>query len=157
MTVTRFDEMIGRVPVRIDGAVGDDLMTFVMSDGSVFRFLHRQDCCENVAIEEIVGDPTDLLLGAPLSEAEEVDSSGAPAQPGDGYTWTFYKFGSASGTLTVRWLGTSNGYYSESVEYEEELQPRFALIQTGIKVAKAAPEAAADLGETLDDLEKLVH
>jgi hypothetical protein len=54
--------------------------------------------------------------------AEEVSSEKIPDHYDtyyDSSTWTFYKFATMKGSVTVRWLGTSNGYYSEGVSYEE--------------------------------------
>lgn len=40
-----------------------------------------------------------------------------PGDEWDSHTWTFYRFVTMLGTVTVRWLGESNGYYSESVDF----------------------------------------
>ncbi len=116
--VNQFDSMIGSTLVTVQGKVGDDVLSFHTTDGRVFRFFHDQDCCETVSVEDITGDLEDLL-GSPLVEAEEVDNTDAPEIDCESYTWTFYRFGTAKGSVTVRWLGTSNGYYSESVYFEE--------------------------------------
>ena len=95
-------------------------LVFTVDDGRVFKLWHDQNCCEDVHIEDISGNLSDLV-GSPFIQSEEV-SSDPPARSADEYvpeseTWTFYKFGTAKGYVTVRWWGTSNGYYSESVDF----------------------------------------
>ena len=55
--------------------------------------------------------------------AEEVISDENPPEvtkeyQESSYTWTFYKFATIKGSVTIRWYGESNGYYSESVDFE---------------------------------------
>jgi len=119
MSVFVFNNMIGKTIDRIDGKEGSKEMTFVASDGSIFCFYHYSDCCEYVRIEDICGDLCDLL-NSPLVEAHEINSEGPQIQA-ESYTWTFYRFSSTKGTVTIRWLGTSNGYYSERVSFREKL------------------------------------
>jgi len=110
-------DMIGITMTAATGAEGDEEMAFTAEDGRVFRFWHEPDCCECVRIEDIAGDMSDLV-GSPIVMAEEVSSDGPPLPDEESYTWTFYKFATAKGYVTARWLGTSNGYYSESVSFE---------------------------------------
>lgn len=80
---------------------------------------HDQDCCEAVSIDDIVGDINDLI-GSPLTMAEEVtnpDGLGRKDEYDESYTWTFYKFATNKGYVTIKWYGESNGYYSESVDF----------------------------------------
>lgn len=128
-----FHNMIGRVMTEAQGVEsGSDFMTLVCEDGSKFEFYHEQDCCESVSIYDVIGDPLDLV-GSPIVMAEAISSEDPPTDymPSDSYTWTFYKFATAKGFVTVRWLGESNGYYSEGVSYRETLahQPEPAKIQ----------------------------
>ena len=123
MGVTKFENMIGKVMASIIGKVGDDCMTFIDEDGNRYSFKHYQDCCENVAIEDVCGDMSDLI-GSPMLTAEEVDNLDGPVlKDEESYTWTFYRFGTSKGSVTIRWLGTSNGYYSERVDYSESKLP----------------------------------
>jgi len=97
----------------------EDELVFVTDSGERYRMYHRQRCCESVTIEDIVGELTDLV-GSPILMAEEVSNSTDPPlnrwNP-DSYTWTFYKFATVKGYVTIRWYGESNGYYSESVDF----------------------------------------
>lgn len=106
----------------------DDEIHFHIDDDQGLRkhcaLLHHQDCCESVSIESIDGDLEDLV-GAPLIMAEEASSEGVEPIEGsldlftaESCTWTFYKFATQKGYVTIRWYGTSNGYYSESVSFE---------------------------------------
>ena len=119
MSVATYTNMIGVTMSNVSGKTGDDTMSFVGTNGKTYTFLHHGDCCEYVRIEDIIGDVSDLV-GSPIVEAEEISSENEPAPANaDSYTWTFYRFSTVKGTVTVRWLGESNGYYSESVDYEE--------------------------------------
>src|SRR6478609_9342462 len=118
--IKEFKNMIGRTMINCVGyEVNSDIMSFVDGDGNRYSFSHSQDCCENVGIYDVIGDISDLI-GSPMLGAEEI-SSPEPSDyhPSDSYTWTFYRFWTAKGTVTVRWLGESNGYYSEGVDYVE--------------------------------------
>lgn len=95
---------------------GNELV-FVFTDGTALVFYHKQDCCECVHIEDIEGDLNDLI-GTPLLKAEVVSNTDPGAY--ESATWTFYKFATAKGYVTVRWYGTSNGYYSEEVDQRLE-------------------------------------
>lgn len=112
--------MAGMTLTKID--VVDAEMIFTADNGRTFKLYHDQDCCEDVRIDDIAGELTDLI-GTPLLQSEEV-SSEPPVRETDDYvpeseTWTFYKFATIKGYVTVRWYGTSNGYYSESVTFAE--------------------------------------
>lgn len=97
--------------------VGSELLAFVSEDGeNIHLFYHIQDCCESVELQDVTGDLTDLV-GYPLLQAELVSESGEESKYGDTSTWSFYKFATRKGSVTLRWLGSSNGYYSETVDH----------------------------------------
>lgn len=90
-------------------------LIFAFSDGSLYGFWHDQDCCETVVIEDVTGDLNDLV-GETIMMAEETSQIEEPPLYESG-TWTFYKFATSRGYVTVRWIGRSNGYYSEAVSH----------------------------------------
>ena len=110
--------MLGKTFVQVTGAVGNFDLLFETANGERFMFSHQQDCCERVDINDIVGDLEDLV-GEPLLVAEQVEGE-TPVdfneRDYESVTWTFYKFATRKGYVDVRWLGESNGYYSEGVD-----------------------------------------
>lgn len=116
-TVNVFSQMLGKVfhTVRSNG----DELVFIGDEGS-YHFMHHQDCCESVYIDDITGDLNDLV-GSPLLIAEEVNGKIPDVFDESLYEatqWTFYKFATINGYVDVRWFGTSNGYYSTAVDFE---------------------------------------
>ncbi len=108
--------LIGKIMKSVENITYDELV-FETIDGEVYKLLHFQDCCECVQINDIVGDLDDLV-GYPILISEEVSGeTGFDEHNYESYTWTFYKFATIKGYVDVRWLGTSNGYYSESVDF----------------------------------------
>lgn len=115
--MTSFSDLVGKTLIEIRGDRGCDELDFIVSEDEAYRLYHHQDCCETVQIEDICGDLKDLI-GSPILSAEEVNSDDEPApEYAESYTWTFYKIATIKGSVTIRWLGTSNGYYSESVDF----------------------------------------
>jgi hypothetical protein len=113
-----FDILLGQVIEKINVNNDNDEIYFYMATGDIYKMYHDQDCCESVTIEEIIGDLEDLI-GTPITMAEEVTENGEDSEWGDTFTWTFYKLATVKGYVTIRWYGSSNGYYSESVDFEQ--------------------------------------
>ena len=113
MNKTTISKMIG---LTFDNVLdSSDTLTFYQNGKVRFKFYHEQDCCENVRIEDICGDLTDLI-GTPLLVAAEISGKAPEMKHDESFTWTFYKFSTVKGHVTVRWLGESNGYYGEGVD-----------------------------------------
>jgi hypothetical protein len=115
-------DLVGQICTSVEQNAYDEII-FTLKGGRQYHLYHRDDCCESVTIEDICGDLA-YLVGAPILMAEESSDSDWPSNvpqpeyPPESYTWTFYKFATIKGYVTIRWYGTSNGYYSERVTFE---------------------------------------
>lgn len=108
-----------------------DEVLFYCNDGSIYKMYHDQDCCECVSIDDVSGNVDDLI-GSKILQADvytkdmEVDIREDADMSG---TYTFYNFTTINGYVQVKWFGTSNGYYSEKVDFEK-LTPRIYNTET---------------------------
>jgi hypothetical protein len=117
------NEVVGKVLKSVD--VTNDEIVFKFTDGTVYLMSHHQDCCETVSLEDIDGD-IQSLVGEKIEVFECVTNSDKPKHQYDitviftveSYTWTFYKIRTNKDSVTLRWYGSSNGYYSEGVSFD---------------------------------------
>jgi hypothetical protein len=121
--LVEFSELKGKIVIDIvlqNGVHDDgDEIIFKCKSGW-YIMLHCQDCCESVTLEDFdLESAKQTLIGSEIIQANELKSSELPPKKGnkpDSYTWTFYRLATIKGWVDIRWYGTSNGYYSESVE-----------------------------------------
>ena len=79
----------------------------------VLEMIHHQDCCETVYLADVVGSFEDLI-GYPLLEVSEsiVDIKSEDYSS----TASYYNFRTVKASVQLRWVGESNGYYSEIID-----------------------------------------
>jgi hypothetical protein len=107
-------DMLGKTLKNIEVSREKDEIHFYTIHDEHYVMYHAQDCCESVVIEDIIGNLQDLV-GSPLLMCEE-QTKDEEDHWGAGM-WTFYKFATRKGYVTLRWYGESNGYYSISVDF----------------------------------------
>ena len=118
MKPVTFDTLVGKTIERIDNN-NDEELIFTLVDGTRYRMFHVQNCCEGVYLEDVEGGDLQSVCGDPVLQAEEATQEADTNAYGTG-TWTFYKLATIKASVTLRWLGESNGYYSESVDFMQE-------------------------------------
>lgn len=99
---------------------------FSTSDGKNYSFHHDQDCCEIVEHFDTIGNYTDVL-NKPIIEFTDKGET-HPDHGGhymdDSHTWTTYTIIVEGGAcVKIYFLGESNGYYGETMEIYERINP----------------------------------
>lgn len=120
--LSSLEELLGKTMLSVTQC-GDEIIEFVAVTGERWVMYYDQDCCASCVIEDVIGDLQDLV-GSPIAMAHESTNSESPRNseyPDESFTWTFYKFATAKGYVTIRWYGSSNGYYSETASFRRVL------------------------------------
>lgn len=110
----KISDLVNKVITKVTGLCKwSGEIQFICDDGTVFIMTHLQDCCESVSVEEVnfsIPENTPFRI----IKAEERTRIGENDYEHE--TYTFYDIQTDKGYLQIRWHGTSNGYYSESVD-----------------------------------------
>jgi hypothetical protein len=155
----KLSDLIGKTMASViqsNSGDGDEIV-FTSTTGDIYKLYHAQDCCESVYIEDITGS-LDMLVGHPILVAEESSNrdhlDGSDDASSESFTWTFYKFGTVMGWVDIRWFGSSNGYYGESVDFVKTQDgDRFSIGKTvKIKDLDSAKQEIIDLDKLVDGL-----
>lgn len=112
-------DIIGKRIIDVKLSKGRDDLTLETSDGYTFRLYHEQDCCESV---ELSDDTTDeeiqSLRGQTILDYQMHTERPEDTERYESITHTFYTLKTMDSTVVLRWIGESNGYYSEEVNEE---------------------------------------
>lgn len=114
-------DLKGQLITRVVASVTEDEVT-VYTTNIIIRAYHQSECCESVRLIRTEGD-IENLAGATILNAE--DDSGA--QDPDWYketyddyshTWTKLTLNTTKGDVHFWFLGESNGYYGETLDFQ---------------------------------------
>ena len=125
-----FKVLQGKILSSVENVNNQEII-FTTVEGKRYKLYHDQNCCETVSIEDICGDLQDLV-GSKILQAEEVTHNRNELPHAikkrrkghDSFMWTFYKIATRKGFVTIRWYGASNGYYSEAVDFVQEIKTK---------------------------------
>lgn len=112
----KFEDLVRHYLLEVTG--DEEHLTFETIDNAGIKakyvMQHDQDYCEHVRI--IDGLDEVLELRGMVALATETVDEDAPVE--ESGTWTFYNIFAGKGNANLRWLGESNGYYSEGVSFK---------------------------------------
>jgi hypothetical protein len=128
--LTQLNDLLrGRSVTSIEGLAKDSTEVVINMPTGKLRFYHEQDCCEGFWLADFEDDRNsrmrayeyDRFLGVELLTNK--DDPAPEDEYIECYTWTYVRLKFQSGDVTLRFIGASNGYYSEdcNIEFDGKL------------------------------------
>ena len=108
--------LVGETLAYIDVDPDNNEILLTTESGRKIMIYHEQDCCEHVCLEGNNGEWTELIGKVLIETSQDEERM-------DGETKTALTFKVSDATVISRWVGTSNGYYSEHVDIKELSNP----------------------------------
>jgi hypothetical protein len=106
---------IGHRLTAVEKHEGADTMLVLRFDNGEAVFSHFSECCEEVALidgyEDVASCLEQVLRSAEESTKDDPDTYGEKL-------WTFYNLRFDDASVSLRFMGESNGYYSVDVDVE---------------------------------------
>jgi hypothetical protein len=113
------EQLVGETLTYVDTDENNDEIMLTTASGKIIKIFHEQDCCESVHIEDTEGNWHELIGKVIVEATNESTSEGEPPNEySESWTRTTLTFKVDDATVISRWIGESNGYYSESVDIE---------------------------------------
>lgn len=105
-----FDCLEGEILKKIHVSANKNRIDFICKSGNKYAMYHEQECSEDVYLESIDSPINSIYFSEIISAEKRVVE--LPSM-----TATFYIIFTEKGSCTFRWCGTSNGFYSEEVDF----------------------------------------
>ena len=106
--------LVGETLTHVDVFADEILLT--CQSGRKIKIYHDQHCCELVSLVDVQGNWQDLIGKVIVDTSEVVEDYPQASESGTETTLAFHV---ADATVITRWIGESNGYYSEAVHFTE--------------------------------------
>ena len=129
-------QMIGAQILGVVGLKAQSEQLVIKTDRGELTLKHEVDCCEAVYLEEFTGT-AESLVGAIVTSFTKDTREGEQDRGSHVEMWTFYNLVTSRQDLSLRWYGSSNGYYSIAVHCGwESYLPKLELAFPGTPLAE---------------------
>ncbi|MGL5049135.1 MAG: DUF7448 domain-containing protein [Fusobacteriaceae bacterium] len=110
--------LINKTITKIEELDDWTLLRIHIKEGGYLDFIHKQECCEAVWLEDGIEELERMIGQKVLNAYSDYHDDLTQEELGSNMSasWTFYNIATKNTDACLRFVGTSNGNYSETVE-----------------------------------------